>query len=309
MVKNPHQGSTIEGSVCYTRPRMTLPRSAYYAAEDLSWFSLDYYQSLADYSFGHWRDLIQDRIHLRHIVSQVAGHQEQAETWAKLGWDMPQQDMADADQAHLDALAVRLKERPLEEKDSWIVPTDADSPLVTATIRPLTGDYLQFLGGRAEEQGVLGLDLPVDGVLLFAKHDIPAIADQPRLAHLVVNVDATKKQLVADFECWIDALQAKVGESKTKKSEKKEFKNKDYEKARQEWLDQRVVPYFDLKLIADIEGKKFRDDDLHAKLFPEHNADKWKITKRRLDDWTKEVFSDRTLVMMSHLSFADPEGQ
>lgn len=283
---------------------MTLPQSAYYTADELSWFSLDRYKELADYSFQRWRDLIQDRIHLRHIVSQATGRQEQIENWAKLGWNLPEQELVDADRTHLNELAVRLKERPLEERDAWIIPIEADSPLVTATVRPLTGDYLRFLGEQAQEHGILGFDLPVDGVLLFAKHDKPASADQPRLAHLVVNVDATEKQLIADFKRWIDAWQAKASETK-----KKEFKNKDYEKACQEWRDERVVPFFDLKLIADIEGKKFRDEDLHAKLFPEHNADKWKRTKRNLEDRCKEVFSGRTLSMMGHLGFANPQSQ
>lgn len=288
---------------------MTLPDSAYYTSDHLSWFSLDRYQALAEYSFGDWRDLIQDRIQLRHIVSQAADHPGHAEQWSKLAWDLPLQEIVDADRAQLNDLAVRLKERPLEEKDAWIIPADANSPLDTASIKPLTGEDLQSLHGEARELGILGSDLPVDGVLLFGKHDRPASADQARLAHLVVNVDATKKQLVADFERWIDAWQAMVDESKNKKSKKKEFTNKNYRNACQEWRDEHVVPYFDLKLIADIEDKKFRDGDLHTRLFPKQNANQWENTRRRLENRCKEVFSDRTMLMLSHLAFAAPQSQ
>lgn len=58
-----------------------------------------------------------------------------------------------------------------------------------------------------------------------------------------------------------------------------------------DWIDERLVPHFDLRLLGRLRQKKFRDEDLKKLLFPEANEYKWTKLKRRLGTGTNKVFN------------------
>jgi hypothetical protein len=69
----------------------------------------------------------------------------------------------------------------------------------------------------------------------------------------------------------------------------------EYEKGPETWLEERIVPYFDLQLVASTQGKKISEALLAATVFPDVNE--YKLTKkvRNTPKLAKTVFSWGTI--------------
>jgi len=276
---------------------MTLPASRYYTTDDLTRFSLDKYTALAGFSFAQWRDLVQDRLHARYVVDTILkGAPDAVPSRLLEHWKLGEEQIACEDKATLQAIATRLRTAPLENLDATVSLIDASrtNPTATATVRPITGRYLHDLHARSEDAGILGSEWEIDGVLLDRLIRNKPDLERPLVSHLAVNMDATDKQLLEDFEKWLKSW---------RKATQRRFKNKAYETVRSEWCENMVVPYFDLHLIGRIENKLVREDDLKQLLFPDLNGMRWQNTRRALEErWTSGLFSITTLSMLAHLS-------
>jgi hypothetical protein len=127
-----------------TRPLsdMTLPASRYYAADDLTWFSLDRYKPLSDFSFSRWRDLVHDRLHAQRVVEAVlTGSAEVIPSGLQEHWGLSKEQITEGDSEVLSQLVTRIKKSPLENFDATLTLTDTDRPVSTSTVRLMTGSY------------------------------------------------------------------------------------------------------------------------------------------------------------------------
>lgn len=164
----------------------------------------------------------------------------------------------------------------------------------------MTGSYLQDLCGRLQEADILGSDIEVDAVLLAQQPERKSTEQRLTMAHLVLNMDATDKQLTEDFKRWLAEWHGLVG---------RKFKNESYSKACNEWAERKIVPYFDLKLLGRMEQKVIRDEDLVILLDLEDNETIQERAFRNLSRWQKELFCEETATMLTHLSFSDARSQ
>ena len=65
---------------------------------------------------------------------------------------------------------------------------------------------------------------------------------------LTVNLDATDEQIINDFSHWLSEYRKFIGYQ----TKRKNFCEKDFS----EWVQWRLIPYFDLKIAASIEKKE-----------------------------------------------------
>lgn len=97
-------------------------------------------------------------------------------------------------------------------------------------------------------------DVPFDFQL--KKHNISPI----QYAHVQLNLSASDEQLKNDFNHWLKNYRKETGIT----SNKKYFSQSDLDK----WFKFCAIPYLDLLLIAEIEGKKITQHRLANLIFP-----------------------------------------
>jgi hypothetical protein len=159
---------------------MTLPASRYYTADDLSWFSLDRYTSLNDFSFSQWRNLVRDRLHAQHVVEAALNQSsELVPSGLQQRWGLSTDELTEGDAELLQELATRIKESPLENLDARMTLTGTERPAATSTVRLMTGRYLQNLSGRVRDEDVIGSDMEVDGFLLAERSEFKSTERHP----------------------------------------------------------------------------------------------------------------------------------
>jgi hypothetical protein len=91
-------------------------------------------------------------------------------------------------------------------------------------------------------------------------------------AKIKIDLYATDAKLRNDFDQWLKNIRATTGyydnipkkKSKKKLSKKEQYTQKDFDR----WIEYGVIPYIDLKLIADIEYKEISQEELAKKIFP-----------------------------------------
>lgn len=281
---------------------MTLPAFRYYTADDLSWFSLDRYAALADFSFAQWHELVQDRLHAQHVVESCLDQDSDLlPERLRERWGRSQEELSENNAEALNALATRIKTKPLDNLGVHTMFTDVARPIATSTVKLMTGRYVQDLYQRTEQVDMLHSAMEIDGALPGQQQaDDRARPLPPTVAHLVVDLAATDKQVIADFKRWLAEWHTKVGDR---------FKNKSYDSAKQDWCEHMVVSYFDLKLLGKIDRKVIKDGDLKARLFPNRNETWRSKALNNLPRWQEDLFSDRTEAMLAHLSFSDARSQ
>ena len=86
------------------------------------------------------------------------------------------------------------------------------------------------------------------------------------IAHVTVDLCATDEQIESDFSHWLLHYRTATGHCvPKKKTHEKLFTQEVFNT----WIKNRLVPYLDLKLIAEIEGKTITQEDLGVLLFPD----------------------------------------
>lgn len=81
------------------------------------------------------------------------------------------------------------------------------------------------------------------------------------VTHVTVQLEATDEQIMNDFRQWLNKYREITG----RESIKKLFKQTDFNK----WIKYGVLPYLDLKIIANIEGKKIKQVKMAHLIFPD----------------------------------------
>lgn len=90
------------------------------------------------------------------------------------------------------------------------------------------------------------------------------------ISHITVDLSAPDEQIISNFKYWLNEYRKAVNY----KSSKKIFSDKDFS----EWIEYRLLPYIDLKIISEIEQKEITQAKAARLIFSdEYDAD---ITER-----------------------------
>lgn len=124
---------------------------------------------------------------------------------------------------------------------------------------------------------------PERDALIYTPYDFlyQKIGIEPDEANVRVNLTATDEQILSDFKHWLTEYRKATGYE----SRKNNFTDKDLAC----WYNSRLLPYIDLMLSAEIEGKKITDAKIASLIFPDERnvdiVDKLRRTVRPKADW------------------------
>lgn len=109
------------------------------------------------------------------------------------------------------------------------------------------------------------------------------------LANVTIDLQATNEQIISDFKHWLTEYRKVADYPAIQKKDSSTPLKAFTEKERAEWVKHRILPYIDLRLIAEFEGKKIKKDTLAELIFPDEyfsNPDeKIKKTIKPIADW------------------------
>jgi hypothetical protein len=111
---------------------------------------------------------------------------------------------------------------------------------------------------------------------------------ESRSHNLVVHLNATDEQIMKDFRHWLTEYRKAVEHE----AHKRNFTDKDL----REWVEYRVLPYLDLMLIAQLEGKSITQAQMARLIFPdEHTVDITDRLRRTTKTKAEWLFKDSTV--------------
>ena len=236
---------------------MPPPKSAYLSAQNLAWFSLEKYSGLADFSHQQWCNLIFSRVELARIT--------------KVHTESFLLDVAD-----------KLQQSPLSDFGHEISTGSFKIPENESTVRMLIVGHVNHISDELRALNAAPSEL-IDPILKKRRKYDPS--PLPPLAHVAVVLDAPEEKILDDFKAWLKGWRAQAG-----------FVNEmEYEKGPETWLEERIVPYFDLQLVACIRGEKLTKQLLAKTIFPDVNEDKLDKKMRNMPALIKTVFSRGTI--------------
>lgn len=230
---------------------MTLPDSAYFTPERLGDFSLAKYDVLATFSLEQWGRLVNQRLAARDLVDFIEEQRCNPNREADRAYHIAEARKKGMSVEHQFPL---LSDEDTEAKFRTALRATADQILTSPLDVCDFFNFLEPVEGRGRATwGIVWLD--------SAHHHMNVAA-----FHNDRKWQALHKNPPSRFLATADM-------------------------AMTTWIARKVVPNFDLQLLARLEQKKLRDEDRKKLLFPEVNEVKWSNIKRRLRTWTNAVFN------------------
>lgn len=231
---------------------MSGPKSTYLSSQDLAWFSLEKYSGLANFNHQQWCDLILSRVELKRITK--------VHTTSFL----------------LDVID-KLQRSPLSDFGYEISTSGFKMPKNESAVRMLDVSHLNRISDELRTLNAAPSEL-IDPMLEERRRD--GTSRLPPLAHVAILLAAPEEKILGDFKVWLKDWRAQAGF----------VKQMGYESGPESWLTERVVPYFDLQLIASIQGKKLTKKLLAETIFPDGNEFKIEKKMRNMPALIKTVF-------------------
>jgi len=231
-------------------------KSDYVPDADLSrWFKLENYAGLANANPQKWAQLILDRANLRlwleHPENKAAVRTQferlETDPLCELGFGYKWHPNHALDTPSVKLVTVNRLRSLLAEIEA---PTDEDAAttgMVTDVANQSGGPSLDNIAACAPSASrecvePRNQNVSVDELLL------PHLTVfSGSFAHLAVDLRATDEQLASDFRNWLGQWRQHAGNKVT---------GGDYSTKVLRWHQTRVLPYFDLRLYADIHGKR-----------------------------------------------------
>ena len=99
----------------------------------------------------------------------------------------------------------------------------------------------------------------------------------PSMAHVTVDLHATDEQIEIDFSHWLLHYRKDTGHCVPKKKIHEKLFTQEVFDA---WIDDGLIPYLDLVLIAEIEGKSITQEELGELIFPGEADRTWDISHK-----------------------------
>jgi len=259
-------------------PASVKAQSSATESELRKWFSLEKYEELKQFNALDWARLVADRRNIKRAVE--GGNLDVAnDCWT------------------------RIVEAPLAWLGSdteYIGPTHESN---TATVKSLSVKRLRCISAEVSQIEDSQTNARLSSGLEAAIVD-QILADYPhsdfhRYAHVMIAADAPPKQIVADFEKWLDQWL-----SDGAKLPHLDYREGDYlGKARERWIPHRAVQSFDLDLYECITEKAVRGTLRWSLLFPGVDGQPLESQKKKTRDATKFLFSEDTYRALSHLGY------
>jgi hypothetical protein len=278
-----------------------------------SWFRLEKYDALASFSEEEWNVAITNRIVCLELMTRT---DKEPINDANSSFQRAQLYWQDVKKYGLETNHPPKEETPAMDNVFRIIreakEAEKTSAIRTGTIKDLTewdvmGDVLErenieeilndwsrlqelhekwFPQFRAGDTSLLK-----EREKLINKYNGPIDADYETDGFIQVDLSATDQQLVEDFSLWLKAKRAEQHDRRTSPITGKDFAD---------WVDSKVLPYFDLVAISKIEGTPLSNHLIGDLLFPnELDVDVAervrKVTKRK----AQQVFSYETMEILS----------
>lgn len=237
-------------------------------AEDLAWFRLDKYACLTQFKARQWARLVGDRLAIRLAIDK--GNPEA-----------------------ISGIFESIKTKPLKWLGSDVRYIGASHAANTATVKSLNLNRLRHLSDEATP--LLGSD-DGDAVvdeLLAGNHE----SDFRHYAHVMVSLDASRDQIVADFARWLDGWLAMNALPEL------DTRNGDYmDKAKRTWIPNRAVPLYDLDLFELMTGKSVPWSLRKGMLFPRLSEEELESKRRTAPKAAEQLFSEATLTVLRNMT-------
>lgn len=243
-------------------------KSRQYATEqDLAWFQLKKYAGLKNASFAIWAEVIAFRVLIEYVRRTL-----------------PTNEVIDNDILYefekIKSDPILLDVGPSLKKFK----KSAKEP--TPTIRPLTVTHVRLLhhflsGSKLGNDSLVDTLLQLDPNMVFV-----------RQAHVIVDMNASQRQILADFSTWFKAA-------------RKDFvkiAGGDYRTKVESWANSQLVPYMDLELFTLVTGKKISIKEKASRLFPRQGTDVQIAQNRRLLGLRNQVFTEKTVRTLRNLA-------
>lgn len=303
--------------------------------EDLKGFALGNYASLGKFSHAQWRDLIFHRSALWHFTDRLRSMETPSDADLRLyatavrtciahlhteagnrsSLDALQVAMATTDDgmspavtefyfAYARALAancaVSLLDDPLGCVFKLSPLIDVSTPLETTFIKLVPQDYK---GPPPLHADTLSGEL--FGTLGGVPQNQPFIGTDPTSGRVLLEVDLGQDDslLLADFTRWLRQWR-QVSGGKVRKNASKEKLNW-VQTEIDRWLDRRLIPYIDLKLVARLTEKDFGAGMLEELLHDDSSPDEWETVEEWLEDHRTTFLSEAWLDVMTRMAFEE----
>jgi len=248
----------------------------------LTWFKLDNYSGLRDFSALDWARLVGDRLNIQRAID--GGNPE-----AVAG------------------VFESIKTTPLKWLGSEVRYIGADHAANTATVKSMNLRRMLFLANELDSLSSFEQAADVGDDWLDSAVDLPdAVIDEllatgpassfKHLAHVMVSIDAPRAQIIKDFTVWLDGRLAQ--------RPKGSYKEGDYlKKAKDQWILHCAVQYFDLQLHESLSGQEIPSEQRWGTLFPGLRDEMLDTKKKKARSAAALAFSDDTYRLLRHLAY------
>ncbi|HEY1999400.1 DUF6387 family protein [Paraburkholderia sp.] len=233
---------------------MARPKKTDYVSDsDLSpWYKLEKYAGLAQASPQKWAQLILDRANLQLLrrdpenldTVRTLFKKLEEDPLCELGFSYRWKSGHELDTSSVKSLTIN--------RMRWLTNEAAASTRDDNTPDGINADPAELTGQMATAPNLPASDsdsrdhpnptASIDELLLLR-----ASMASGTFAHLAVDLRATDDQLASNFQEWL---------AKWRKHANARVTGGDYGKKVFRWHQSRVLPYFDLRLYADIEGQR-----------------------------------------------------
>lgn len=264
---------------------------------DISWFDLKNYDALYSMQIGGWIHVIQQRIFASnpHIELYTNGFVEQVKSGHPIIDSSKYQAYLQEEVSKSVAFQKQYSTASVNSMstyDLWHLTRELHHPNPNEEHISQLSYLCQLKSkiGRTHDKMNLVLN-PYEVNLHEAYYP-----DQPiNEAHVKVNLMATDDQLKQDFEAWLKNYRSQVGstviETKNQKAKKvkKVFDSVDFKK----WIDYRVIPFIDLKIVESYEGSKISKAELAKLFFSDQDTDNGNKKLNKTIDMSEFILINR----------------
>ncbi|MCP2085950.1 UNVERIFIED_ORG: hypothetical protein J2Y81_001967 [Paraburkholderia sediminicola] len=237
--------------------------------EDLEWLKLAKYEGLKQFTALDWARLVMDRLTIKLALQSDKLHfandmfqRVQAKPLVRLGSDMGYVG-------------------PAHESN-----TNSVKSMTVKQLRWLSGEVGQIEERCADDAIPFDAEKTIIDVML-ADHATSAFHRQ---AHVTIDIAAPRKQILADFQAWLDSWMSNGANLP-------EFDYREgvlMAKAQNIWIPYRAVEYFDLDLYAQLSDKIVEGKPRWSTLFPDMGESERDSQRHKTPSAVKHLFSQDT---------------
>lgn len=244
---------------------------------DLSWFDLNNYKSLKDFTLTQWINALGFRARLNYLLEEK------------------KEDYSDEEKSEIEVAIFSIKNTPIlykvifsfdgSKNPSFSFNTFSVRSTPVNLFRKISEDC-RLKDWENDSDNNDPFNIPVD--LIFRRN--PKISDM-LFTNLLVNLSGTDEQIKKDFLYWLENYRKLMGYY----APKRDFTEKNFN----EWVSMQLLPYIDLSLIALYERTSITQYKLGCLLFPDDiEIDSTERIRRTVKPKAEWLLNDSTSISM-----------